>query len=92
MALMKVAISRTLAILVPLLPSADALFSSAFLWAFAMSFLIFSNAFALFSSMFLCKFNQLIISFLINLQFYIYFVEEVENYATMHIKVNIILQ
>lgn len=52
-ALIKLATSRTLATLTPLLPSADALLSSAFLCAFAISFCIFSVAFARFSSNFL---------------------------------------
>lgn len=60
-ALIKLAISRILATLVPLLASAEALLSSAFLCAFAISFCIFSCAFALFSSSFLCKFCTLFI-------------------------------
>lgn len=56
MALMKFAISRTLATLVPLLASAEALLSSAFRRAFAISFSVISTAFALLSSSFLCRF------------------------------------
>jgi hypothetical protein len=60
-ALIKLATSRTLATLVPLLASADALLSSAFLCAFAISFCIFSEALALFSSNFLYTNSRLVV-------------------------------
>ena len=59
-ALIKLATSRTRATFVPLLASADALLSSAFLRAFATSFCIFSRALALFSSSFLYIMSKLL--------------------------------